>query len=545
MPRSNSISVRRSIGLWRGPTTCDVFTATGNCRFIAKLPAASSVPRFTVRRTGRIRSGWQWNGCIRRTIRCVPIAHRKRWKRFSGNRRPANPSVLTSITSRVNQRRSESNLNAEEIARSASNTGNVKFPGFLTEEKPAFRAWNKLLAAWDSEFAHWPMSALRLPSSLLSARNRRYLHANGMAVPLFEAHGLAAQIRAAAEKAAPVEFIAKLIAHVPFAIAPETEELSHAFLDSLKAAEVVAEPTGRRREAPIPICGADGRATRRSRLSPHRSFSAAALRSRSSVWKSQTPRCDAGFASPVVAAVTRLAVAPVTRMQPLAMTNAPRALAARAGAAGDAKAGELRGYAQPMELKAATGAPSMKFALTAAAPEMQLAPGNGYAVLNGTGAPPAKWNAASDPSARALELQSETSRPFAAAPVAILGIGLAAAPGCRYDVHSQPGPIQQAGAAQRSGVGNEISIVPAPVKQLATQSLALGLGIAGPCQYPVQSAAGNTLPAGSAEALAAAQRSPNRGCAGWPGQKTAESGDGGDSAFGLCGDTVRAIRATA
>src|ERR1700687_632736 len=35
----------------------------------------------------------------------------------------------------------ESNPAAEEIARSASNTGNVKFPGFLTEEKPAMRAW--------------------------------------------------------------------------------------------------------------------------------------------------------------------------------------------------------------------------------------------------------------------------------------------------------------------------------------------------------------------------------------------------------------------
>src|SRR5579862_1621884 len=41
----------------------------------------------------------------------------------------------------------QTKLSAEEIARSASNSGNVKFPGFLTEEKPALRAWNALLAA--------------------------------------------------------------------------------------------------------------------------------------------------------------------------------------------------------------------------------------------------------------------------------------------------------------------------------------------------------------------------------------------------------------
>ena len=52
-----------------------------------------------------------------------------------------------------------------------------------------------------------------------------------MAVPLFHAVGLAAKIRAAAEKAAPADFIGKLIAQVPFAIAPQTEELSLAFLE--------------------------------------------------------------------------------------------------------------------------------------------------------------------------------------------------------------------------------------------------------------------------------------------------------------------------
>src|SRR5450755_1522380 len=58
---------------------------------------------------------------------------------------------LAGPTPQADPRDVESELSAEEIARSASNSGNVKFPGFLTEEKPALRAWNALLAAWDSE----------------------------------------------------------------------------------------------------------------------------------------------------------------------------------------------------------------------------------------------------------------------------------------------------------------------------------------------------------------------------------------------------------
>jgi hypothetical protein len=372
----------------------------------------------------------------------------------------------------------ESRPSVEEMARSASNTGNVKFAGFLTEEKPALRAWHALLAAWDTEFAQWPMSTPAIPSCS-SARDERSLPtANGLAVPLFHAVGLAAQIRAAAEKAQPVEFIAKLIAKVPFAIAPETAELSRAFLETLKAAEVVPEPVLQAEPA---------------------------LEAQSLVEETALP-----FAEPV-AAPSNISIEPaalvlhadapepqqivtaITRMEPLPFTKAPRAMAARAGAAGDAK---------PMELKTATGAPSMKFALAATAPEMQLAAGHGYAVLNSAGAAPAKLNAASAPSAQALELRSETSSPSLHFGSQSLELNLRPAPGCRYDVQSQPGPIQQAGASL-SGAGDEISIAPAPVKQLGAQSLKLGLGIAGLCELPVQSAAGAALPIGSTEALAA------------------------------------------
>ena len=371
----------------------------------------------------------------------------------------------------------ESRLSVEEMARSASNTGNVRFAGFLTEEKPALRAWHALLAAWDTEFAQWPMSTPAIPSCSSERDERSLPTANGLAVPLFHAVGLAAQIRAAAEEAAPVEFIAKLIAQVPFAIVPQTAELSRAFLESLKSTEVVAEPVLQVKpaleakppmeEAPLPLAEPIA-------ALPEISIEPAAI-----VLHADAPE-------------PQQTVAAITRMEPLPFTNAPRAMAARAGAAGDAK---------PVELKSATGAPSMKLTLTAAAPEMQMAAGNGYAVLNSTGAAPAKLNASNPPSVQALELQSETSSPSLKLTSRSLELNLRPAPGCRYDVQSQPGPVQQAGAAC-SGASDEFSIAPAPVKQLGAQSLELGLGIAGPCELPVRSAAGTALPVGSTEALA-------------------------------------------
>src|SRR6185295_17382688 len=371
----------------------------------------------------------------------------------------------------------ESRLSVEEMARSASNTGNVRFAGFLTEEKPALRAWHALLAAWNTEFAQWPMSTPAIPSCSSERDERLLPTANGLAVPLFHAVGLAAQIRAAAEKAQPVEFIAKLIAKVPFAIAPQTEELTRAFLETLKAAEVLAEPVLQVEppleakplveEAPLPLAEPIA-------ALPKISIEPAAI-----VLHAEAPE-------------PQQTVAAITRMEPLPFTNAPRAMAARAGAAGDAK---------PMDLKSATGAPSMKFALTAAAPEMQMAAGNVYAVLNSTGAAPAKLNASNAPSVQALELQSETSSPSLNLASRSLELNLRPAPGCRYDVQSQPGPIQQAGAAC-SGASDEFSIPPAPVKQLGAQSLELGLGIAGPCELPVRSVAGMSLPVGPTEALA-------------------------------------------
>ena len=394
------------------------------------------------------------------------------------------PYYLTGQPPEVDLSALESKLSVEEMARSAANTGNVRVPGFLTEEKPALRAWHALLAAWDTEFAQWPMSAPSLPSCSSEREEPTLPTANGLAVPLFHAVGLAAQIRAAAEKAAPVEFIAKLIAKVPFAIAPATEELSRAFLDSLQAAEVVAAP----------VLEAEPVLEAQTAPEPERLVQEAPLPFAEPM--AALPEISVEPAAIVLhvdAPEPQQTVAAITRMEPLTFTNAPRAMAARAGAAGDAK---------PMELKSATGAPSMNFVLTAAVPGMQVAAGNGSSVLNSSGATPAKLNAASAPSVQALELRSDTSSLSLQLPSQSLELSPRPARGCRYDVQSQPGPVQQAGAA-RSEAGDEISIAPTPLKQLGAHSLELGLGMAGLCELPVQSAVGTSLPTASVEALAA------------------------------------------
>ncbi len=67
-----------------------------------------------------------------------------------------------------------------------------------------------------------------------------------------------------------------------------------------------------------------------------------------------------------------------------------------------------------MELKTATGAPSMKFALAAAAPAMQLAAGNSYAVLNSAGAAPAKAELSERPIGTGAGIAKRDVQPFAA-----------------------------------------------------------------------------------------------------------------------------------
>ncbi len=381
----------------------------------------------------------------------------------------------------------ESQPEAAEIARSASNTGNVKFPGFLTEDKPALRAWDALQAAWDVEFAHWPMSDPLVPSTVGERAEFTLQSAPGMALPFFQAHALAAQIRAEADTTDAIDFSPRAILTIPLRIPLETEELSLSFLETLRAADVAApvEETPRFAESlmALPKIGARETAI---------AFQATQTEPLQVVSRAQNARYDAAVAIPAVAAITR--------MQPLALTNKPLTRAARAGATGDAQAGDLQGYSQPMELTASTGAPWMNLAIPAADLAPDLASGSRYPVFGSAGV--VITNLAATQAAQAIDFASETANPSKPLMTRSLELSVITAPGARYAIASQPGTMAPVSEVERSGAVVAMETGSSPQKQLATQILELSPHTAPRCDYPaVESHAGMIQPVSNAQTV--------------------------------------------
>ena len=377
----------------------------------------------------------------------------------------------------------------EQIARSAANTGNVSFAGFLTEEKPALRAWNELLANWDIAFAQWPMSTPSMPTSAVDEAEAAWGAAGGVALPLFHAIGLAAKIRAEADNIAAVDFTAKLNTDVPLALALETEELTLGFLEAHKAAEkvIAAAPV---EEAPYPFAEtlfalpkiAAQAASRLLRMSGPEPLETAS--------RAQNARFDTAYAIP--------AIAPVAQMQPLALTNTPKANAASAGVGGDVRIGDLQGYAQPKALEESTRAPWMNLAIPAAAPEMALASGSRYAIFGRAGDAIGRTNVEGFEANQVLDLSRETDSPSKTLTTHSFELSLNTAPGCRYGIQNQTGTMQPVADPQPLGVTS----VPSPQAQLATQPPAMSLNLAPCCELAVQSQPGHIRPLDAPQALA-------------------------------------------
>ena len=373
----------------------------------------------------------------------------------------------------------EPELEVSEMARSAANTGHVTFAGFVVEDKPGLRAWDAIRAAWNGEFVLWPMSRPAMPQSAGEKQEYTLGAVSAVPMPRFLARGFAEVIRTDAGKSGAVEFAGKPVTQIPLALAPETVELSQPLPEVVPEVEENLPPFAESLMA-LEKFGAQAVPA---------AFSAKGPEPIETARRAQNTRFDATFTSPAVVAVTRL--------QPLTLSNAPKALAARAGAAGDAQPGDLRGFVQPMELKASTGAPWMKLAIPAAAPAMSLAPGSRYPIFNGVGAA-AKANTEGLQSTEALELRSATASPSTQLASQSVALSLNTAPGCRYGVEMQSGPIQPLAHA------TEIEPVPAPRKQLSAQTIEMGLQTAPPCTLTVASQAGIIGPAlDTVDALAA------------------------------------------
>jgi len=395
--------------------------------------------------------------------------------------------------------RLESEPEAADIARSASNTGHVTFAGFLTEDKPGLRAWNAIQAAWTAEFALWPLCRPALPQSAGGPPERTLETASGVAMPRFQANGFAAAILAGAEQCAPAVFDTKSIVKVPFALTPETEELTQLYL-AAHAPEPISEPVPEvapQVEETLPPFVEQLASLSKivAQSVPFTSRAAAALPIET-VRRVQNARYEATFDIPAVGVVSEL--------QPLALTNRPQGRAASAGATGDTQAADLLGYSQPLELKSSGGAPWMNLAIPAAGPAMSLASGSRYQIFGGAGDAVAKPNFGSLGSTEALDLRCATASPCLQSTTQSVALSLNTAPGCRYGVKMQPGTIQPVSDTLRSAAGSEFSSVPAPQKKLAAQSLAIGLNPAPPCALALVSQPGTIGPSlGDVQPLAA------------------------------------------
>ena len=363
----------------------------------------------------------------------------------------------------------EPELEVSEMARSAANTGNVTFAGFVLEDKPGLRAWDAIRAAWNGEFALWPMSRPAMPQSAADQQDYTLGAVPAVPMPRFLARGFADVIRTDTGKSAPVEFAGKPVTQIPSALAPETVELSQPLPEVVPEVEENLPPFA---ESLMALGKFGAQAMPPAQL-------ANAAEPIDTTPRAQNTRLDATFATPAVVAVTNL--------QPLTLSNAPKALAARAGATGDAQPGDLRGFVEPLELKASTGAPWMQLTIPAAASAMCLAPVSRYPIFDSVGAV-AKANVESLQSAGTLELRSATASPATQLASQSVALSLNTAPGCRYGVAMQFGTVPPLAQA------TEIEPVPAPRKQLSAQTIEMGLQTAPLCTLSVASQPGIIAP---------------------------------------------------
>ncbi|MDP9112542.1 MAG: hypothetical protein M3O20_02540 [Acidobacteriota bacterium] len=373
----------------------------------------------------------------------------------------------------------EPELEFSDMARSAANTGKVTFAGFVLEDKPGLCAWEAIRAAWNGEFILWPMSRPALPQSAGEKQDYTLGAVSTVPMPRFVARGFATMILMDSDKSAPVEFTGAPVTKIRLGLMPEPAELSELLPQVVPEVEENRPPF------------ADSLMTLQKfaaqAVSPKQATRA--LEPLENTGKAQNTRLDATFAIPAVVAVTRL--------EPLSLSNAPKVLAARAGAKGDTQPADLCGYAQPLKWKGESDAPSMKLAIPGAGPVMSLAPRRHDLIFAGVSAT-AKANIEILASATALELRSVTASPAAQLASPSIALSLNTAPGCRYSVAPQAGPVKLLANA------TEIEPVPAPRKQLSAQAIELGLQTAPPCTLTLASQAGViSAPQANVDALAA------------------------------------------
>ncbi len=366
----------------------------------------------------------------------------------------------------------EEGPSVEERARSASNTGQVKFAGFLVEAKPDPRGLAGSVVT--SEFAAWPSDESAqewvLPSWNVAPGATLWESTPGSPVPFFDGTAVASgDVTLFKERTArllPSPSLQNANFGMRLTAVVDTPEFVQGFIADLLALEAsvvepiweTAEPTEEVEPEPAPAKPAGmlalprigsrsgGFSTRVASLEMLTSGSA--LRAR----YARISNDDRNSAAP--------ALQGGADMVSLPLGNAPRELATQLLRATDPRA---------VDLNLTLDSPQMEIDLPALAPALRFAPGSRYS-MSGGGQIPATARGTNVKASEAPRLLDLKTQERAGNEVKAVGLtpqsGLRFAPGCKYAVTFRPGQIGKAPIRQPetnlAASKPEIAIVPLP-----------------------------------------------------------------------------------
>ena len=371
----------------------------------------------------------------------------------------------------------------QEMARSASNTGKVKFAGFVAESKPYPRLANHLLAG-PVEFAPWTANDFASPRYGMEATGGQLDPAQRTAMPLFEAAMSAPALHKAVVKDGSAGLVSNtgatpsVLTRVPFSATPATPEFEPEFLRDLRAAasteSVEAPPTFLNQPSALEAQAAPAAPPARSahvdapvyplaqslslsRIGSHAGEFAPKIGAQEPLRAAQSPRKTRYPQTGFVGHAGTPAIPAVTGLLPLSLGNARQ----NHGESLRANHGP-----QAADLSPAMDTPHLKIGLPALAPAFGFAPGRRYPISTRPGLATSQRRIETADSLTALDLRLVTVSPRRTLRTEELEPSLSLAPGCRYGVQFRPGQI--ATAAIRSQeirpevAKTKIRIVPLP-----------------------------------------------------------------------------------
>jgi hypothetical protein len=353
----------------------------------------------------------------------------------------------------------------DDLARSAANTGRVKFAGFLTEAKPDARSGARVTDVepldGDLDLVTWSADSCFLGSLNACAIAGEWQPATRTPIPFFEAIAFdpALRFHAASEVSAlvlPSAWTPRDNVRIPFVAAPETPEFEPSFIADLRALEaavVEVEPVA---VEPVEVEAAE---TTPVESIPVTEFSVSlqALARIGSHAGQFVPR--AAVTEPVLASsalkprYARMADGDRRPATPaMAVTTGLLALEVSA----PPKNSQPRTASEPLaaDLGPALYTSQVDMDLPALGPELRFAPGSRYKMSGGQGVSAPRGKASTTEAPRLLDLKLNAWK-MAGRGRTELALGLRLAAGCRYTVSFRPGQIGKAPVMQADLIPTE------------------------------------------------------------------------------------------